>query len=46
MNKQEAQELAKDAISWAELLTTTLDGLKIDAVQLSSLQDQVEDIRR
>jgi hypothetical protein len=46
MNKEEAKELAKDAISWAERLTTTLTGLKIGAEQLADLEDQLEDIRR
>jgi hypothetical protein len=45
MNKEEAKELAKDAISWAELLTTTLNELKIDAEKLADLEGQLKDIR-
>ena len=46
MNKDEAKELAKDAISWAEQLTTTLKGLKVGTKQLADLDDQLGDIRR
>jgi hypothetical protein len=44
MNKEEAKELAKDAISWAERLTTTLKGLKVGTEQLADLDDQLGDI--
>jgi hypothetical protein len=45
MNREEAKELAKDAISWAELLTTTLNELKIDGEKLADLEGQLKDIR-
>jgi hypothetical protein len=46
VNKEEAKELAKDAISWAEQLTTTLKGLKVDAELLADLEGQLKDIRQ